>query len=105
MGATCFAPGLIHGFVAFAASWPVQSGSRSLLGVTSDRCDLLCAKTSIMYLLLLLLLGQCKAGRARFLGVTSDRCDLLCAKRVALIPLVGKFPQVSLDSLGCWAEI
>ena len=58
-----------------------------------------------MYLLLLLLLGQCKAGRARFLGVTSDRCDLLCAKRVALIPLVGKFPQVSPDSSGCWAEI
>ena len=27
LGATCLAPGLIHVFVAFAASWPVRSGS------------------------------------------------------------------------------
>ena len=40
VGATCLAPGLIHIFLAFAASWPVQGGSRSFLEVEFEKCDL-----------------------------------------------------------------
>ena len=40
LGATCLAPGLIHIFLAFAASWPVQGGSRSFLEVEFEKCDL-----------------------------------------------------------------
>ena len=45
MSATCFAAGLIIAFAAFAASWPVQSRSRSFWGVASGRCDLPCGTT------------------------------------------------------------
>ena len=31
LSATCLAPGLMHVFLVFATSWPVQSGSRSFL--------------------------------------------------------------------------
>ena len=44
LGATCLAPGLIHIFLAFAASWPVQGGSRSFLEVEFEKCDLPCAR-------------------------------------------------------------
>ncbi len=46
MGATCFAPRLIHGFAAFAASWPVQSGSHSFLG--SPREGATCLAVGLM---------------------------------------------------------
>ena len=45
MSAICFALGLIVIFAAFAGYWPVQSGSRSFLGVASGRCDLPCGTT------------------------------------------------------------
>ena len=44
LGATCFAPGHIHVFLAFATSWPVQSGSCSFSEVKFEKCDLACAK-------------------------------------------------------------
>ena len=40
VGATCLAPGLIQIFLAFAASWPGQGGSRSFLEVEFEKCDL-----------------------------------------------------------------
>ena len=40
LGATCLAPGFIHIFLAFAAFWLVQGGSRSFLEVEFEKCDL-----------------------------------------------------------------
>ena len=40
LGATCLAPGLTHIFLALAAFWLVQGGSRSFLEVEFEKCDL-----------------------------------------------------------------
>ena len=45
MSATCLAPGLMHVFLVFATSRPVQSGSRYLFWEGVVGCDLPCART------------------------------------------------------------
>ena len=49
MGATCLAPGFIHIFLAFAAFWLVQGGSRSFLEVEFEKCDLPCARRVALF--------------------------------------------------------
>ena len=106
MGATCLAPGLIHVFLVFAASQPVQSGSHSfsLGGAT-------CFASGLMLVLLVfatprplqsgsrsfsLLGATCLAqGRLRFFFWEEvAKCDLPCAKWAALFLWVARLPTL-----------
>ena len=76
--------GHTQGFSAFAASWPVQSRSRSFLGSNQNS-------------------GSCFAQSGlHFLEAESEKRDLLSAKRVALSPKVGKCSRVCPESLCRW---
>ena len=87
MSATCLAPGLVHVFLVFATSRPVQSGSRPFLrGSRWVRPAL--RKDLCMFSSCLLLSGLCKAGRAPFWGEVVHECDLPCASTYCMFPYV-----------------
>ncbi len=50
LGATCLALGLMHVFLVFPASQPLQSGSRTFLWEGVAKCDLPCARTYACFL-------------------------------------------------------
>ena len=97
MIATCFALGLITIFAAVAGCWPVQSGSRSFLGVASGRCDLPCGTTYDYICCFSCFFASARRVALPFLGhLEKVRPALRKAGRA--FPQVGKFSQVSQDS-------
>ena len=78
--ATWVAPGLIYEFARFAASWPVQSGSRSFLEGASKKCDLGCATRVALILKWASFYEFPRTSRvALWDSLDWKSCDLLCS--------------------------
>ena len=86
LGATWLAPGLIHKFAAFTASWPVKPGSRSLLRANLKSATWLAQAGSHFFSewQLPILFSGGLAEISTQISLIWKECDLACASRVAL---------------------